>query len=112
MKRCARRSLRERARRFRAEGSLEPSLAAGARLSPSAGRIIASPQAGFDSRSSCGSCWDAAGRAVDALELPGPASRLLLGVLAASSPCADLNGLRVSKEALQPALSFARSRAV
>lgn len=112
MKRCARYTLRERTQHYRNEELFKPSLAACAKLSLSAGPIVASLRPGFDSHSSYRCSSDAAARAVDVLELPGPASCLLLVVVAASSPWARLNGVQVSKEALQLALSFFHGRTV
>lgn len=104
-------TLRERAQPYRKE-SFKPSLAACAKLSLSAGHIVTPLRTGVDSHSSSRCSSDAAARALDALELPGPASRLLLVMLAASPPWAHLNGVQVSKEALQLALSFFRSQTV
>lgn len=108
MKRCVKYTLRERAEHYRKE-EFKSSLAACAKLSLSAGHIITTLQTGFDFHSRYGCSSAAAARAVDVLELPGPAYRLLLVVLAASSPWTHFNKVRVSEEALQLAPSFFHS---
>lgn len=98
MKRCARYTLREGTQNYRKEELFKPRLAvcASSAYHPSGQALIPTQATRVT-------------RAVDVLQLPGPASRLLLVLLPTSSPWTHCNGVQVSTGALLCALSFSSS---